>query len=234
MTVEHPEDLNLPEFTHLMTSGLVDEYFPNGWSEGAYHMRLLKNAFTTADLDGNNELEFEELSISINSLHTGTLSNQDIEYMWQVMNPDNKPFLTFAEFLEGMVAVQENEKLNKKIHLFAPDSLMSLVLDTPVSSKEEKMLLEGLSAMELFGMSVLERQVKEMTDEEKTELLVKAQKKEIHVVTEEQRRELQKLHKTNVWQCFIAGLFSAAITAVVENIMTAQLDTNGLTNPDLC
>jgi Ca2+-binding EF-hand superfamily protein len=234
LTIDHPVDLNLPEFIHLMTSGDVDEYFPNGWTEGAYHMRLLKSAFATADLDGNNELEFEELATAINSLHTGNLSDKDIEYMWEVMNPGRKPFLVFAEFLEGMVRVQADKNLNKKFHLFAPDALMSLVLDTPVSLKEEKDLMAAFSMMEQFGMSVLERQVKIMTQDEKTALLVRAQKKEIHVVTETQRAALSKLHSVNVWQCLLAGFFSAACTAVVENILTAQLNTNGVDIPDQC
>eukprot|EP01052_Picozoa_sp_SAG31_P000915 SAG31_NODE_29_length_32663_cov_14.779695_2_plen_725_part_00 len=235
MTIESEQDLNFPEFVYLMTEdGLIDEYFPNGWGEGAYHMRLLKSAYATADLDGNNELEFEELSTSINSLHTGTLSDQDIEYMWEVMNPAKKPFLTFAEFLEGMVAVQDNANLNKKFHLFSPDSLMSLVLDTPVSLKEEKELMSGFTAMEKFGMTVLDRQVKEMSDEDKTNLLIRAQKGVIHKLTDEQRKSLKRLHHINVWQCLIAGFFSAAGTAIVENFLTYELNSDGVNNPDKC
>ena len=234
MSIEHPEDLNFPEFVFLMTSGLIDEYFPNGWGEGAYHMRLLKSAFVTADLDGDNELEFEELSTSINSLHTGTLSDQDIEYMWEIMNPNKKPFLTFAEFLSAMVIVQDNPVLNKKFSLFSPDALMSLVLDTPVSLKEEKELMADFSAMEKFGMSVLERQAKTMSDEDKTALLVKAQAGTIHVVTDAQKKALSRLHSVNIWQCLGAGFFSAAGTAVVENLLTYELQTDGVGNPDHC
>eukprot|EP01051_Picozoa_sp_SAG22_P001357 SAG22_NODE_52_length_24288_cov_15.594568_25_plen_751_part_00 len=235
MSVEHPEDLNFPEFVYLMTEGLVDEYFSeNGWEEGAYHMRLLKSAYVTADLDGNNELEFEELSTSINSLHTGTLSEQDIEYMWEVMNPQRKPFLTFQEFLEGMVSVQEDPKLNKKFHLFSPDALMSLVLDTPVSLKEEKEITDHFTLMEKFGMSVLSRSAKEMSGDEKTALLIKAQKGTIHVVTEDQKKALSSLHSRNVYQCLAAGFFSAAGTAVAENLLLVELSTDGAANPNNC
>eukprot|EP01052_Picozoa_sp_SAG31_P061881 SAG31_NODE_20926_length_562_cov_0.552916_1_plen_187_part_11 len=88
--------------------------------------------------------------------------------------------------------------------------------------------------MEKLGMTVLERQAKEMSSEEKRELLTKAQNKEIHVVTEEQRKGLLQLHHWNVWECFVAGLASAAVTAAIENVMTYRLSTNGVENPDRC
>lgn len=68
LLVEVDGELNLPEFIHMMTAESAAKFFPNGWEEGAYHMRLLKNAYNTADADGDNELTFEELSTSINSL----------------------------------------------------------------------------------------------------------------------------------------------------------------------
>jgi hypothetical protein len=234
MFIEHDKDLNMPEFTHLMTSGLVDEYFPNGWAEGAYHMRLLKNVYASADLDGDNELEQEEFAVAINSLHTGTLSPKDIELMWSVLNPQKAKFITFAEFLHGMVRVQAHAVLSKKFHLFTPDTLMSLVLDTPCSSKEEQMLLEHFTMMEKLGMAVLDGEMKEMTPVEKKALLQKATEGKIHVITDEQRVNLNRLHHLNVTQCFVAGLISAALTAIVENIMTYKLHTNGVENPDRC
>ena len=65
---ETEDELNLAEFIHMMTSPDVEAMFPNGWEEGAYHMRLLKNAYATADLNGDNELEFDELEVAVNSL----------------------------------------------------------------------------------------------------------------------------------------------------------------------
>lgn len=231
----HEVDLNLTEFVYLMTEmDEVDEYFPNGWMEGAYHMRLLKSVFQTADLDGNNELESDEFATAINSLHTGNLTETDKALMWDVMNPKGQPFLTFEEFLSGMVAVQNHDELNKKFHLFTPDTLMSLVLDTPVSRKEEAELLANFTAMEALGMTVLEKQAKEMSPDDKTELLKKAQDRTIHKVTDTQRKNLMALHKWNVWECFAAGLASAAVSAAAENVMTFRLHSNGVENPDRC
>ena len=61
-------------------------------------------------------------------------------------------------------------------------------------------------------MTVLEKQAKEMSPDDKTELLKKAQDRTIHKVTDTQRKNLMALHKWYVWECFAAGLASAAVS----------------------
>jgi hypothetical protein len=49
--------------------------------------------------------------------------------MWMLLcdGDAKKPFLTFPEFLTGMVRVQNNPYMYERFHLFAPDQLMSMV-----------------------------------------------------------------------------------------------------------
>ena len=65
----------------------------------------------TADADGNGELEKEELELAIGSLQSGKLTKSEFDDIWSALNPDGKPFLSFTEFLEGMVNIKCNESL---------------------------------------------------------------------------------------------------------------------------
>ena len=237
LTVKSPSDeLNLPEFICMMTSESAQRCFPNGWSEGAYHMRLLKNAYSTADTNHDNELTFEELAIAINSLHTGNLTDEDIITMWALLTDrdDAKQSLTFKDFLDGMVRVQNDKYMQDHFFLFSPDQLMSMVLDTPVSAKEEKDLLAKLSIMEQIGMRVLDNAAEEASEEKQQILLKRAQDKELHICTPGQTTMLNKLHHYNVMVCCAAGTISAVICAIVENVLTHHMHTDGAFNTDAC
>ena len=49
--------LNFPQFVYMMNAGIIDEFIPDGnWRTGAAHMRNLRAAFDTADVDGSGEV----------------------------------------------------------------------------------------------------------------------------------------------------------------------------------
>jgi hypothetical protein len=58
---------------------------------------------------------------------------------------DAKWNLNFPEFLQGMANVMADERLSGKFHLFSPDCLMSMILDTPVSAIEAKKLKDNFT-----------------------------------------------------------------------------------------
>ena len=115
--------IDYAEFIYLMTSHLVDEVLPGGdWRSGAYQMRLLRNAYDTADVDGDNQLEFEELEMVVMSLHPGhDMTHEDLEYLWSLINPTDRPFVEFFEFVTGMVKLRTDERLDGKINLTEPN-----------------------------------------------------------------------------------------------------------------
>jgi hypothetical protein len=78
-----------PEFITLMTAHGVDDesvLFPDGWQDGCYHIRLLRHCYNSVDINGDGKMNFSELALAVNSLHSGVLSDEDIELMWTVMN----------------------------------------------------------------------------------------------------------------------------------------------------
>ena len=133
-----------------------------------------------------------------------------------------------------MVRVQNDKYMHSRFHLFSPDQLMSMVLDTPVSLAEEKKILKTISFMERLGLSVLNKATKTGTAEEQQQLLVRAKEKKLHVMTEEQSKAIRKLHLSNVWICFMLGIVSAVITAIIENVLTHHMYTDGVFNTDAC
>ena len=207
----------------------------------------------TADADGNGELEKEELELAIGSLQSGKLTKSEFDDIWSALNPDGKPFLSFTEFLEGMVNIKCNESLGlaEKFNLTKPNQLMSLVMDTPVAAWENKEILSSFDGLEKFGMAVLNANDIEMSADQKTRLMERANEGTIHVVLPEQAKNLKSLHHRNVYTAFAIGFISCVrptrvlplrwcapltglvpmlqtITSLVENYMTSVYQTDGI------
>lgn len=171
------------------------------------------------------------------------------------MNPDGKPFLTFAEFLDGMVNIKVNKDLGlaDKFNLTKPNQLMSLVMDTPVAAWEHKQIMEGFDGLEKMGMAVLNRNDSEMSQDRKRRLMERANEGKIHELEPEQASNLKSLHHKNVMQAFVIGFLSCVrstcmpvcsccsdsatnkrlsflqtCTSIVENIMTSVYETDGI------
>jgi Ca2+-binding EF-hand superfamily protein len=51
------------EYVFMMRGGALKQFLPGQWQERAADMRKLRDAFGTADVDGNNQLELEELEV---------------------------------------------------------------------------------------------------------------------------------------------------------------------------
>jgi len=221
-------ELNFPEFMYLVSSGLIEDNVDD-WTEGSFHLRLFKSGYDIADVDGDGELTKQELSLAIGSLQSGSLTTEEFDQIWDVLNPAQKSFLSFTEFLEGMVNIKtsDNAILRDKFTLTKPNQLMNLLLDTPVAAWEHKEIMSGFVAMEKFGMKVLEIRNEEMSTDVKQTLLQRASENSIHQLHDGQREKLKTLHHKNVKQAFCIGFISCFITSCIENVMTWKLDTDG-------
>ena len=164
----------------------------------------------TADIDGDGELEKEELALAIGSLQSGKLSDTEFDEIWGALNPTGKPFLTFTEFLEGMVTIKTDKSLGlaDKFNLTKPNQLMSLVMDTPVAAWEQKEILSSFDFLEKAGMKVLDANNDDMSIERKEALMRRANAGTIHELEPEQAKNLKALHHKNVMQAFIIGFLS--------------------------
>eukprot|EP01043_Picozoa_sp_COSAG02_P063536 COSAG02_NODE_9035_length_2353_cov_29.267081_1_plen_216_part_00 len=152
----------------------------------------------------------DELHLAIGSLQAGQLVDDEFDQIWNVLNSKGKPFLSFTEFLEGMVTIKTQPELGlrDKFNLTKPNQLMSLVLDTPVAAWEHDQILSQFDGLEKAGITVLKRHNEEMSTEQKVALMERAQAGTIHELHDGQRERLTKLHNENVWQAFLIGFIS--------------------------
>ena len=92
------------------------------------------------------------------------------------------PGLGFTDYLEGIMEARTHPEFKEKFELLEPDLLMGLVFDTPVSTIEEKKILDSMSGLERFGVGVLKKFDKDWSSEEKRELIEKHENNRMHVV----------------------------------------------------
>ena len=53
-------------------------------------------------VDGNNELELEELEMCVISMNPkADVQPEDIKRVWDVLNPEGKEWIPFAEYVQG-------------------------------------------------------------------------------------------------------------------------------------
>ena len=101
-----PNQLIFAEFAFMMRAGILASVLGDGrnWQERAEDMIKLREAFDTADVDGDNKLELEELeTVVLNINPKAQTTREDIVNVWNVLNPSSKPWIPFSEFVEGMI-----------------------------------------------------------------------------------------------------------------------------------
>eukprot|EP01052_Picozoa_sp_SAG31_P014456 SAG31_NODE_899_length_11146_cov_7.265049_1_plen_80_part_00 len=72
----------------MMAAGTINQYLPDrDWRAGAVSMRNLRAAFDTADVDGSDEIDFEEFEAVMTALHhTGMHHAEfDVRDVWKVL-----------------------------------------------------------------------------------------------------------------------------------------------------
>lgn len=143
-------------------------------------------------------------------MQAGQLVDEEFDQIWDALNRKGKPFLSFTEFLEGMVAIKTQPELGlkDKFNLTKPNQLMSLVLDTPVAAWEHDQILSQFDGLEKAGIKVLKRHNEEMTTKQRVALMERARAGTIHELHDGQRQRLTALHNENIRQAFIIGFIS--------------------------
>ena len=165
------------EFVNLMGGERIQEHIPGDWHMSAAAMRAYRNAYDTADVDGDNDVEFEELEMVWTALDpTSTLDHENMEYLWGVINPDKMEGLTFTAFLHGMRRMQDDEKCAGWVDITKPTQweLLSLLIDTPISEKEEKKIMDSLTPVERWGIKLLQKKSRPMDRQAMQEVLTRA------------------------------------------------------------
>ena len=149
------DQLIFAEYVFMMRAGALKAYLPGDWQTLADDMRKLREAFDTADVDGNNELELEELEMCIRSMHpTANIEHADVVRVWAVLNPEDKPWIPYGDFVKGMIKTKKDPELSELIPLDIPNRfmLLSLLIDTPINEGQENLLTNKLGRAEKAGI----------------------------------------------------------------------------------
>ena len=67
--MEDRNELIFAEYVFMMRAGTLKQFLPGDWQERAEAMRKLREAFNAADVDGDNQLELEELEMCVISMN---------------------------------------------------------------------------------------------------------------------------------------------------------------------
>ena len=187
------------EYVHMMCGETIKKYTYADWHKSAYQMRLYRNAYDTADVDGDNALDFEELEMVVMALDPHhNLTHEDMLYLWGVLNRmDHTPTdeeaaqmkgIEFSGFLHGVAKVQKDPKCAAWMDFNKPNKfeMMSLIIDTPVSKAEEQRILEGLDGIDKVGINMIKRQQIAMEKEHMREVLTRAGEGRLRALSPEQ------------------------------------------------
>eukprot|EP01050_Picozoa_sp_SAG11_P006514 SAG11_NODE_508_length_8874_cov_5.205812_4_plen_136_part_00 len=135
----------------MMRAGALKKFLPGDWQERAEDMRKLREAFDAADVDGDNQLELEELEMCIVSMNPkAVIDPRDIALVWRKLNQENKSDINYEEFVRGMIEVKRDPKLSRVVPMDVPNRLMllSLLIDTPINKDQETLIMEKLEGAE--------------------------------------------------------------------------------------
>ena len=196
-------ELDFQEFCQLMRGPLLAPHLAgtdDDWRKRVTQIQQLRRAYDIADVDGDNELEKDELSLVLVALNpSSSITPDDIDLVWKCMNPTDKPFLSWAEFLGGLTGVRENQRASQIMDLGASNKweLISLLIDTKSSDLEHNMLMEGLSFFEKLGVFTLERLRTEMDMDALKNVLSRVSTGTLHILSDEQIAAI-RAHRRNV------------------------------------
>ena len=229
---EEAEELDFAEYVFLMRGGALKQYLPGDWQERAEDMRKLREAFDTADVDGDNQLELEELEMVIISMNPkADVRPEEVRKLWDVLNPAGKDWIPFSDFVEGMVKVKRDPELSQIIPLDVPNrfQLLSLLIDSPINEEQEQLIFDKMSALEKGGVNMLRTMEKPAPGREQIrETLQHACQGRLHYLTDEQRKNILSTHWWCVFQAMFIGFFFTLWPGLFENYLVYTLETDGV------
>lgn len=240
------QTLDYPMFVHLITSGRASAFLGDDnddWEDHAHKLRLLKHAWNTADLDGDGELTLKEMREVGTSL-LGHMTPDEFAAFWELLTPSAEALsLTYLDFLNGMAQAELHPFFAGKLEFLKPNQLMTVLVDVPVMQKEEKMMLGSLGFAERMAVNILKRKAEKNSSRERDAahgggsprdeaVFARLTQGTVHLLTDKQRQEVAKHHRNMILYGCLFGFVSSVITALMENVATYFLNTNGIENPD--
>ena len=201
-------------------------------------MTICVNA-DTADVNGDDSLEFDELEMVIIAMDSShDLAHDDLLYLWEVMTREEPGVekrgdsLNFVQYLHGLANATKDERTKNMLKLDARNKfeLLSLLIDTPVSKAEEAMLLDGLTGLEKMGIAMLKKDRRELDKVKAREVLNKAGAGTLRALSPDQVQKMRSLKTQMTWLSGLIGLVCTIVPCWVENILCAEFGVDGVKN----
>jgi Ca2+-binding EF-hand superfamily protein len=112
-----------------MRAGALKPFLSDDWKERTQDMRKLREAFDAADVDGDNQLELEELEMVIVSMNPkANIDPADVKRVWDVLNPDGSEWIPFETYVKGMLKVKSDPELATLVPMDVPNRFQLLSL----------------------------------------------------------------------------------------------------------
>ena len=246
--------LDFDEFVWLMSSPLLKKFLkglgsqssgPEAARQRVGRIRQLRGAFDLADVDYDNKVEREELETVVVALYPQVVEEEDMNYLWKVLNRDQPPqkdangkeFLDWTKFLCGMASVRKEERAKALMGIDAKGdlrpnhwSMITVLIDVTHNHKDTSLHEESLSLVERFGVwSLTQQQSKKLSKEEYGEVLRRVKDGTVRIkACEEPRGDVrQQAIKAKRW-AFIVSLVLNALLAFWEIFLMRTLDTDGM------
>ena len=235
--MRNPEQLVFAEFVYMMRAGMLKSYLKGAddWRTRAEDMRKLREAFDTADVDGNNQLRYEELELVVHAMNARAhehIQNEEaaIRQIWTKLNPEGSDWIAFEQYCKGMSHVRADPALQGIIPMDVPQrfQLLSLLVDSPINEEQEKLINAKMNPLERFGLKMLGNMGKQQMDLSKMkEKLNSACQGQLHFLTDPQRSHIRTLHFKCVLQAFLIGTIFSILPGLVENQLFNYYETDG-------
>jgi Ca2+-binding EF-hand superfamily protein len=229
--MEEEGEIIFAEFVFMMRGGDLKEFMPGDWQEKAEDMRKLREAFDTADVDGDNQLELEELEMVVVAMNPkADVSPEDIQKVWAVLNPAGKEWIPFSEYVKGMIKVKNDPFLSTVVPMDVPNrfQLLSLLIDTPINEDQEKLIFDDMDPLCKQGIKLLKSMGEdEQSKDDIRKVLDQACAGQLHYLTPAQRASVSSVHYWCVFQAFMIATITCGIAAAWENLMTSYYQTDG-------
>jgi Ca2+-binding EF-hand superfamily protein len=229
------DHMSFAEFVHMMgTEELLEKYAPGAWHTRANCVRKYRAAFDTADVDGSNTVELDELEMVVLGMDaTHILSHADMTFLWDVLTghivADVKPSeINFAQFLLGMVDVQRQSRCEGWMDVDKPAKweLLSLLIDTPTAKDDEQNILDALPGIEKLGIKMIHRHDPVSKDKMRT-VLGRLGKGTLRKLEPEQLKRMKDLRWRAIYLSGLIGLLCTIIPAAMENYLCWDLGVDG-------
>lgn len=232
-TMANEDVMIFAEFVHMFGGELIGQVLPGDWHKSAEKMRIYRSAYDTADVDGNNEVDFEELKLVWMALDpTNHLGDDEIRHLWDTLiGPETgKQALTFIDFLHGMRRCNDDPTCADFVDISKPNKweLLSLLVDLPISKREEQEILDSLAWVERKGIELLMKSKVEMSTEQMADVLVRAGRGELRCLEEQQKDRMSGLRRRMVLVCGFIGMVFTSFPAAVENFLVSELEVDGV------